>query len=466
VSGVDKDRWQVLSPHLDRGLELTGEDRAAWIAALRAQDAALADAVEALLHELDALEQEGFLAGQSPAPDPPCPALPPERIGPYRILRELRRGGMGCVYLAEQEGQDFRRLVALKVVESGNAGAEAERRFRDERRILAGLEHPGIARFYDAGRTPEGHWFLALEYVDGPNLLEHARQRDLGIEEKVRLMLEVLDAVAFAHARSVVHRDLKPSNILVGADGRPRLLDFGIAKIIHPDPAVPATETRTEVRALTPAYASPEQFRGDRATPASDVFSLGVVLYELVAGVRPFAAASTSRAEVERAVLNDDPPPPSAAWQRAGGARRGLGRDLDAICLKALRKEPGRRYASAGPLAKDLRRCLEGRAVAALADNRRYRLVRFGRRHRGRLASAAALALAVVAMLVPQPPSGGRSGSGARRRLPRGPSRSPRSAGYRSGSPGGASPSGRRMSKRALRWPWGWPTMAGRRRSR
>jgi tetratricopeptide (TPR) repeat protein len=342
------------------------------------------------------------------------PADPPDRIGPYRIVRELGRGGMGRVYLAEQMGQDFRRPVALKVMDAAVAGQVLERRFRDERRILAGLEHPGIARFYDAGRTLDGRGFLALEYVEGPDLLEHARQRDLSTEERIHLFLEVLDAVQFAHARSIVHRDLKPANILVGADGRPRLLDFGIAKLIDPDADAAGTRTRTEYPALTPAYASPEQFRGDRVTAASDVFSLGVVLYELLAGVRPFGAKGSSRAALERAVIGEDPDPPSAASRRAVtmsgaartvpafppyGRRARLGRDLDAICLKALCKEPGARYASAAEFARDVHGYLEGRPVRARAGRRRYRLATAAA-----LASAAAI-MAVTAVHGTEPPS-------------------------------------------------------------
>ena len=419
MSVPDKHRWRVLSPHLDRALELSGHERALWLASLRAEDAALATDVEALLDEHGVLEREGFLAGVSPSrPAPASPAglaNPPDRIGAYRILRELGRGGMGCVYLAEQEGEGFRRLVALKVVEPGSVGAGAERRFRDERRILAGLEHPGIARFYDAGRSSDGRWFLALEYVEGLNLLEHARRREVPTEERVRLFLEVLEAVEFAHGRSIVHRDLKPSNILIGADGRPRLLDFGIAKLLDPgSDASSVTETRTELRALTPAYASPEQFRGDPVTPSSDVFSLGVMLYELVAGFRPFAATSTSRAALEQAVLTEDPDPPSTASRKAQASRRPLtaragvafrpkatrlGRDLDAICLKALRREPNERYATVAAFAQDLRAALEGRPVAARTGRHRYRMTRFARRHRGGLAAASALVLAGVAVI-------------------------------------------------------------------
>ena len=420
-AALDPERWRAASPHLDHALDLSGDARALWLKTLREQDASLAADVEALLEEHQRAQEEGFLEGGLTLPPeeaPPSPAMAPgHRIGPYRILRELGRGGAGCVYLAVQEGAGFERQVALKIVDrGGGVGGNVERRFRDECRILAGLEHPGIARLYDAGRAPDGGWFLALEYVEGRNLLEHARQHALTTEEKLRLFLSVLDAVAFAHARSVVHRDLKPGNILVGADGRARLLDFGIAKLLDPDSDLPATETRTEFRALTPAYASPEQFRGERVTPASDVFSLSVILYELLAGVRPFGSASSPRSALEKAVLTDEPELPSAAARRgppggdpsAGAAepgRRGprgrrLGRDLDAICLKALRKEPERRYGSAAAFAEDLHRYLTGRRVVALAGNRRYQMARFTRRHRAGVTAASALAVAAASMVM------------------------------------------------------------------
>jgi serine/threonine protein kinase/tetratricopeptide (TPR) repeat protein len=334
----------------------------------------------------------------------------PASIGPYRVLSELGRGGMGRVYLAVQEGEGFARRLAVKVVAPEGSGPEIERRFRDERRILAQLEHPGIARFHDAGRDREVGWYLALEYVDGAGLIEDARARDLSIEERLRLFLLVLDAVAFAHTHGVVHRDLKPANILVGADGRPRLLDFGIAKLLDSGGSAAATRTHTALRALTPAYASPEQFRGDPVTPASDVFSLGVLLYELLAGVRPFGGEGSSQIALEREVLEADPDPPSTASRRATpdrapgppGARargsRRLSRDLDAICLKALRKDPVERYPSASELAADLVRHLGNLPVAARGDNRRYRAVRFVARNRAAVAVVAALAIAAGAV--------------------------------------------------------------------
>ncbi len=194
----------------------------------------------------------------------------PERVGRYRIRRELGRGGMGRVFLAEEESEHFRRTVALKLIHDPGPNAEAVRRFRDEVRILASLEHPGIARFLDGGASPEGIWYLALEYVDGHDLLDHARAAGLAVRERVELFAAVVEAVAYAHGRGVVHRDLKPSNVMVGSDGRPRLLDFGISKLIDAGAEAGAT-TATDWRPLTPAYASPEQLLGERASPRSDV---------------------------------------------------------------------------------------------------------------------------------------------------------------------------------------------------
>lgn len=377
--------------------ELEREAREEWLDDLRAKDADLAREVEELLAAASAGEARfdspawGRLAGA--AADDASP--PPERVGPYRVVGEIGRGGMGRVFLAEQEAGEFRRRVALKLIDRPGGAEEGVRRFRDEIRILASLEHPGIARFLDGGRTPEGTWFLALEYVEGEHLLAHARRLELGIDERLNLFTAALDAVEFAHVRGVIHRDLKPGHILIGSDGRPRLLDFGLSKLIDPDSAESATVTRTEMRALTPAYASPEQFRGERATPASDVFALGVVLYELLSGARPFGGPASTRHELERAVLEHDPAPPSTVARRTR-----LGRGLDAICLKALRKQPRARYATAGALAADLRRYRQGMVVEALRGDRRYRIARFARRHRTSLGVAASGALIVALVLI------------------------------------------------------------------
>ncbi|HEV8239389.1 MAG TPA: serine/threonine-protein kinase [Thermoanaerobaculia bacterium] len=395
--------------------ELVGAARADWLAVLHAEDPALAADVAELLAASTAGERrfatpawERLSPGrdeESDGGEAPMPA----RIGPYRVVREIGRGGMGRVFLAEQEEAEFRRTVALKVLDRPAAAAEALRRFRDEARILAALEHPGIARLYDAGRAEDGTWFLALEYVEGDDLLSFVRRHGLDLRARVELFLQVLDAVDFAHRRLVVHRDVKPGNVVVGVDGRPKLLDFGISKVLDPEAGDDAA-TRTELRALTPAYASPEQLRGERAAIASDVYSLGVVLYELLAGRRPFARGDGSRSARDWAGERD-PEPPSAAVGRAQSAspatapettaaapisRRDLAGDLDAIVAKALRAEPESRYRSAAAFADDLRRWLDGRPVEARRGGRRYRLAKFVRRNRAPVASAA---LALVALV-------------------------------------------------------------------
>ena len=413
----------------DRARELSGADRDAVLAEVEAHSPAMAQELTELLRidarEGSVLERSPYgLEGFDAAP------APPGRIGPYRIVREIGRGGMGRVYLAEQRGEGFLRQVAVKRLDRREASPLSERRFRDEVKFLATLEHPGIARFLDGGRADDGSAYLALEYVEGVDLLAHARERRLAVDDRLRLFLEVLEAVEYAHARNIVHRDLKPGNVLVGADGRPRLLDFGISKLVDPEAGDAAT-TQTELRALTPAYASPEQIRGGPVTVASDVYSLGVVLYELLSGVRPFRTLSGDARELERAVLEQDPEPPSTAARRAttgqavaragasdtpADASRRLGRDLDAICLKALRKEPRERYASVAAFAGDLHRFLAGLPVAAHRGGLSYRLSKLARRHRvtvGVAAAAALCATALVLLVVRATESASTSAAGA-----------------------------------------------------
>ncbi len=396
--------------------DLPTESRSARLEALAKSDPTLARELGELLAvserhpgRLDPVTFGG-LAGLEGFESPP-----PETVGAYRILREIGRGGMGRVYLAEQETEAYRRRVALKLLDAPDSSAQAVRRFRDEVRILASLEHPGIARFLDGGRTDDGTWFLALEYVEGEDLVSSAQRRALSIEQRVRLFVSVLDAVAYAHERRVVHRDLKPSNILVGTDGTPKLLDFGISKLFDPSLADNPAATRTELRAFTPAYASPEQFRGRPASPATDVYSAGALFYELLTGVRPFGRRAASHADLERAVLEDDPEPPSTAARRVArdtttGKREGeaigavgalyqLTGDLDAICLKALRKQPAERYADAAEFAADLRRYLESQPVSARDGLQRYRFERFTRRHRRALVTSLAFAVTLAVAL-------------------------------------------------------------------
>ncbi|MEO8196024.1 MAG: serine/threonine-protein kinase [Thermoanaerobaculia bacterium] len=398
-------------------LDLDEAEREKHLSKLSGDEAGLVQELRELLaadgRATSALERSAIdrLGHELPAEEASEPF--PAQIGSFRLLREIGRGGMGRVFLAEQSTESFRRRVALKLLDSPGPGSEAVRRFRDEVRILAALEHPGIARFLDGGRSPEGHWFLALEFVDGESLAAAARR--LEIEDRVRLFVRVLDALAYAHERQVVHRDLKPGNILVAQDGTPKLVDFGISKLLDVDSSEVQPATRTELRAFTPQYASPEQFRGEPAHPASDIYSAGAVLYELVAGVRPHRARSTAPLEIERAVLHDDPEPPSTASRRAGEEsdaaptrslanarwwRSGAARDLDAICLKALRKRPEERYLTAAAFAADLRCFLRREPVLARRDDRRYRWRRFAARHGRALAAAGALAALVGATLL------------------------------------------------------------------
>ena len=393
--------------------ELEGEALASWLAGLREKEPGLAEEVETLLAAAPAAARRFETPAWERLPADAEEGAPiPDRIGPYRILREIGRGGMGRVFLAEQEGEEFRRRVALKVIDRPGAGPDTVRRFRDEVRILAALEHPGIARFFDGGRAPDGTWFLALEYVEGEDLLAYIRRQALGLTARVELFLQVLDAVDFAHRRLVVHRDLKPTNVLVDAEGRTKLLDFGISKIV--DPSSGEDATLTQARAFTPDYASPEQLRGAAATVATDVYSLGIMLYELLAGRRPFSRKKD--ADLDLTALARDPEPPStrvrttAPPSEAAGnepttqiAWRDLTGDLDAITLKALRAEPDKRYPSVEALAGDLRRWLAGKPVEARRGGRRYRVGKFVRRHRVPVALAllaAGLLLAGAAGIV------------------------------------------------------------------
>jgi serine/threonine protein kinase len=341
------------------------------------------------------------------------------QVGAYRIDRRIAAGGMGTVFEAHRTDDVFAKRVAVKVCTATLVGETIRDRFRRERRILARLEHPKIARILDGGTTDEGSPYFVMEYVDGLPLNRYLEERRLGLEERLRLFCEVCEAVAYAHRNLVVHRDLKPSNILVDAAGCVKLLDFGIAKLLaEGTEAAPAEATRTLLRALTPEYAAPEQVRGDPVTTATDVYALGVVLYELLTGQRPYRVTRSAPSEWEHAILEQEPLRPSAraagrpgmgeseARDKADGLRlqptqlrRRLRGDLDRIVLKALQKEPERRYASAEALAADIRRHLEGLPVSAHGDSLTYRGVKFLRRHRVGVAAAALVFLSLIAGL-------------------------------------------------------------------
>jgi len=339
------------------------------------------------------------------------------RMGPYRIIREAGRGGMGIVYLAERDDPQFHQVVALKCLPSSLASADMMSRFLRERRILAALQHPNIAQLHDGGFTDTGEPYFAMEYVEGEPITDYCDARRLTVDDRLHLFLTVCDAVQYAHQHLTVHRDLKPSNVLVTSDGHVKLLDFGIAKLLD-DPIARRDPETITTHALTPEYASPEQLRGDAVTAASDVFSLGVLCFELLTGRRPFPSEPGPLGTI-RAVLDADPARASVAAAEAvrdargtvaedtigraaarssspSSLRRRLRGDLDTILEKTLHKEPGERYASVQALADDVRSHLAGRPVLARPQSRYYRTAKFTRRHRIGVAATAALAASLL----------------------------------------------------------------------
>ena len=403
---MDAERWQRLSPLLDALIELEPDARLARLEALRAEDPALAAELEALL----ALEEdnEDFLA--EPLVTPPPMAKPDTTIGPYKLDRLLGEGGMGQVWLARRADGLYQRRVALKLLRPGLANPNLRQRFTRERQILARLGHPHIARLLDAGISSDNQPYLALEYVEGEPITDWCRGRDMGVDGRLKLFLQVCEAVSHAHANLIVHRDLKPSNILVTALDEVRLLDFGIAKLLDgPEPG--RDNTRTEVRAFTLHYAAPEQIRGEPVTTMTDVYSLGVVLYELLAESKPYRLKRQSDAEWEEAILAVDPLKPSATLLREADSdpsrtpalrRRAkqIAGDLDNIVLKALSKRPEHRYPSVEAMALDLHRHLEGKPVLARPQSMAYRTQKFVHRHRLALVTAALVVAVVIFALM------------------------------------------------------------------
>ena len=386
---------------LDEALDLPPAERAAWLAKLPADRAALRPQLEGLLaHADDSLDgtrtTSRFTLPRLKPLDDTEPPLPPD-AGPYRALRLLGEGGMGRVWLAERTDMLHGRPVALKLPHAAWRHPKLAERLAQEREILAVLDHPNIARIYDAGVAADGQPYLALEYVEGERIDEYARRLSLGVRERVRLFLQVTAAVAHAHARLVVHRDLKPGNILVGRDGQVRLLDFGIAKLLGTDAAA-AELTAPAQRALTPRYAAPEQILGQPIGTAADIYSLGVVLYELLTGELPYKPRRASAAALEETIVQGEPPRPS---QRTADPRRQrvLQGDLDTIILRALKKDPAERYPTAQALADDLSNWLADRPVAARPDSAWYQLRKFVRRNRLGVGVAGGFVLSLGAAL-------------------------------------------------------------------
>ena len=417
---MDRARWQRVKGLLDEAIALAAVDRPSFLDRACDGDAALRREVDSLL---SSHEQAGTGFLKTPAVDlrsagPAAPARTGQRIGVYEIVEQIGQGGMGEVYRAVRADGQYTKEVAVKLVRGGRDSAFVLERFRNERQILATLDHPNIARLLDGGTTDDGVPYLVMELIEGVRIDSYCDAHTLSITERLKLFRQVCGAVQYAHQRLVIHRDIKPSNILVRKEGVPKLLDFGIAKIL--DPAAGAETTLA--RPMTPEYASPEQILGQPITTASDVYSLGVVLYQLLTGRSPYPAETRSTHELARAVCETDPGRPSTSALRPQTVRindrveqvtpeemsrpregspaklhRRLAGDLDNIVLMALRKEPQRRYASVEQFAEDVRRHLEALPVAATKGSWNYRAGKFAKRHKAGVMATTVVSLAMVA---------------------------------------------------------------------
>ena len=416
----DPERWKRLSPLLDGLLDLPAPERAERLRVLHSEDTALAAELVALVAAAEGADGARFLSGVASrgAPSEAPPTLEGQRLGAYTLVAPLGQGGTGSVWRARRDDGRFEGEVAIKLLHLSLLGQAGAQRFRREGAILALLTHPHIARLLDAGISEGGQPYLVLELVDGERIDRHCDARRLSIEQRLRLFADVLAAVAHAHSHLVIHRDIKPTNILIGKDGSVKLLDFGIAKLLEDETqAAEATEiTREGGRALTPEYAAPEQLRGEAVTTATDVYALGVLLYQLLAGRHPTAPEHATAPQLMRATLEAEPAPLSSAWKSGDHAEaqaqiaaqrdaspaalaRELGGDLQNIVARTLRKAPSERYATVAALADDLRRCLAHEPVSARADSFAYRSAKFIRRHRGAVAAAVLTGAAIVAGL-------------------------------------------------------------------
>src|SRR5262252_7801531 len=368
MSTPSREPWQILSPYLDQVLTLSEPDRSRWLEELQSKDAALASQLRELLERRQAAERDGFLERELSLPLL-GPGLAGQAIGPYRLVRPIGQGGMGTVWLAERCDGRFERQAAVKFLSVALVGHGGEDRFRREGAILGRLSHPNIADLLDAGVTANAQPYLVLQYVEGDPIDRYCDQQKLGIQERVRLFLDVLGAVSHAHANLIVHRDIKPSNVLVDRSGQVKLLDFGIAKLLEGEGQEGAATllTREAGSALTPEYAAPEQLTGGAVTTATDVYELGVLLYVLLTRQHPAGAGVHTPAELLRAIAEVEPRRPSdvATSQPAEAKghnqsslpidqriRRQLRGDLDTIVAKALKKNPQERYWSAAALAE------------------------------------------------------------------------------------------------------------------
>jgi serine/threonine protein kinase/tetratricopeptide (TPR) repeat protein len=410
---MDSTRWDRIQAIFHGAADLPKAEQRAYLEAACAGDGTLIADVKSLLDE-DAkssslLDRDMAEVAHEVLDDPVLQTLPCKEIGPYRILRLLGEGGMGVVYLAERT--DLRSQVAIKILRDAWVSPTRRERFLSEQKTLAQLNHPSIARLYDADTLPDGTPLFVMEYVEGSSLIDYCDRHSSSIDERLRLFRSVCEAVQYAHGRAVIHRDLKPSNILVKSEGAVRLLDFGIAKQIEGIDA-PADITRTGLRFMTAAYASPELIRGDRVGIQSDVYSLGVILYELLSGRLPFDISNRTPAEAEAVILNSEPVKPSvAAVQHAANScgasataaaplRKSAWEDLDVLCLTAMHKDPERRYRSVEALIRDVDHDSKGEPLDAQPDSLHYRTGKFISRNRRAVAAAAIVSVIVVGLVI------------------------------------------------------------------
>ena len=406
--------WQRVEELFHEAVDLAGTEQEAFLGRECGSDTDLRRRVEALLSAdpiSESVVEQGIVAAFDPLDEEERQAVP-DRVGAYRVVREIGRGGLATVFLAERDDEHFRKSVALKVVRRGLDTEDVLQRFRYERQILARFEHANIARLLDGGSLPDGRPFFVMEFVDGQPIDVYCADRGLNLRRRLELFREVCAAVSYAHRNLVVHRDLKPSNIFVTSDGEPKLLDFGIAKVLDTDDGRATQLHTTEgLLLLTPEFASPEQISGQVITTLTDVYSLGVLLYRLLTGMPPYALERRRIAEVAHAVCHEQPRPPSMAvngetlaeagvGDEAPRWRRALRGDLDTVVLKALSKDPQRRYASVDELSEDLRRFLHGERVSARPESLSYRLTKWVGRHRGVVSVLAAGALVLAAVVV------------------------------------------------------------------
>jgi len=404
---LSPERWLKVKEILSRALELSPSERRAFIKGECGDDNELREEIESLLdvnEESESFIESPVLVVSSLVTEETPVSFIGKEIGAYKIESQIGRGGMGAVFLATRADKQFQKQVAIKLIKRGLDTDDIIRRFRYERQILAGLDHPNITRLLDGGATDDGLPFLVMDYVEGLPLNQFCDERQLTIKERLKLFLQICSAVSYAHQNLIIHRDIKPSNILVTKDGVPKLLDFGIAKLLVSDNSSTIDRTLTATQAMTPEYASPEQVLGNPVTTATDVYSLGVLLYELLTGHRPFRIKTNNPNEVSHIITDTEPPRPSSVvtqGRKIGNRQPAIGSqlkgDLDNIVLMAMRKEAERRYSSVEQFASDIRRYLEGLPVIARQDTFTYRAGKFIRRNKGFVAAGTGIAISLIA---------------------------------------------------------------------